>query len=155
MKTFIILLVLFGLAACGKNNNSGSQPDHTINPITENKYFNLVNKYRKSIGLKALKYSTTIEDEALDHSTDMANGSLFGHGGWRGRCQRLRATLGSNSCGEIVAMGQQTPEAVLKAWLNSPPHRQAIENPQWTHTGIGYAVNAKGRPYWTQMFLKL
>lgn len=155
MKTFFILLVLFGLAACGKNNSSDSKPDRTINPVTENKYFTLVNNYRKSIGLKPLKYLNTIEIEALDHSVDMANGAVFGHAGFKGRCARLRGATGANACGEIVAFGQKTPEAVLRSWLNSPSHRMSIENPDWTHTGVGLATNANGRPYWTQMFLKI
>lgn len=155
MKTFFILLVLFGLAACGKNNSSDSKPDRAINPVTESKYLSLVNNYRKSIGLRPLKQSNTIEIIALDHSVDMANGLQFGHSGFKTRCARLRASTGAHMCGEIVAAGQKTPEAVLKSWLNSPSHRMSIENPNWTHTGIGLAMSASGRPYWTQMFLRI
>jgi uncharacterized protein YkwD len=154
MKTFLILLVLFGLAACGKKDHD-SRPEREINPITENKYLELVNRHRKSIGLKALKYDLIIEDVAVDHAEYMATGGAFGHGGWRSRCNRLRAEFDADSCGEIVAMGQTTPEDVLKAWLKSPPHRQSIENPEWTHTGVGLAKNKFGRTYWTQLFLKI
>lgn len=156
MKTFILLLALLGLVACGKDS-SGSKPDGKFEPVKpDDSYFHLVNEYREQLGLDRLKYLSAIEVEALDHSEWMAGGAgRFGHFGWKGRCKRLRTKLRAYACGEIVAMGQKTPNDVLLAWLSSPPHRAAIEDPKWTHTGIGIAKNSEGRLYWTQMFLSL
>lgn len=149
-------MVLVTLASCGKNESGKSNRERSQNPVTtENSLTDLMNKHRRSIGLRALKYNLQIEDVAVEHSAYMATGGAFGHGGWRSRCARLRVEFGANNCGEIVAMGQATPEAVLRAWLNSPPHRRAIENPEFTHTGIGIAKNRYGRIYWTQLFLKI
>lgn len=156
MKTFLFLIVLIGLMACGKNDSSpSSQNDRRREPVTENQYLSLINKHRISIGLKPLQYSNVIADVALDHSEYMASGGPFGHGGFSNRCSILRAETGSTSCGEIVAAGQRDAEAVFRAWLNSPSHRRSIETASWTHTGLGLAESAGGRKYWTQMFLKI
>jgi uncharacterized protein YkwD len=50
-------------------------------------------------------------------------------------------------------MGQQTPQEVVKAWMNSEGHRKNILNPNFTHIGVGYAKGGTGRFYWTQMFI--
>lgn len=159
MKIFLILLVLSGLASCGKEAPK-SKPLVIIRPIKPapsiNNYFDIVNEYRIKIGLRPFIYSTFIAEIAHGHSRFMSEGyGRFGHGGWRGRCARLRSEMRSDLCGEIVAMGQKTPEAVLEAWLSSSEHRVAIENPRYTHTGVGVAKNAEGKLYWTQMFLEL
>lgn len=159
MKIFLILLVLSGLASCGKGSEK-SKPTMTIRPVkpapSTSNYFDVVNQYRRKIGLRPFIYSPFIAEIAHGHSRFMAEGyGRFGHAGWRTRCARLRSEMRSDLCGEIVAMGQRTPEEVLEAWLNSYDHRIAIENPRYTHTGIGIAKNAEGRLYWTQMFLEL
>ncbi len=52
--------------------------------------------------------------------------------------------------GENIAMCQQTPEAVMDAWMNSTGHRANILNPQFAYIGVGF-INA-GRNHWGQMF---
>ena len=54
------------------------------------------------------------------------------------------------TAGENIAKGQQTPEAVVKAWMNSSGHRKNILNPSFTEIGVGYAEQGN---YWTQMFI--
>jgi uncharacterized protein YkwD len=122
----------------------------------DDEYLRLVNEHRTKLGVLPLTFSPVIEEIALEHSTNMSTGAVvFGHEGFPGRCQQLRKELRSRSCSEIVAAGQRTAGRVFEAWLNSPPHRQSIENPKWTHTGLGVARNGEGRLFWTQMFLKL
>lgn len=52
--------------------------------------------------------------------------------------------------GENIAVCQQTPEAVMDAWMNSPGHRKNILDPRFAYIGVGF-INA-GRNYWGQMF---
>ncbi|MDF2592072.1 MAG: sporulation protein, partial [Clostridia bacterium] len=54
------------------------------------------------------------------------------------------------TAGENIAMGQRTPEEVVKAWMNSPGHRANILKSSFTHIGVGYVANGS---YWTQMFI--
>lgn len=107
------------------------------------------------LGLKPLTYSDTVEELALEHSHWMSKSNQFGHAGWKERCRKLRSEESAVNCGEIVARGQESAESVLEAWLSSSPHKKSIENPEWTHTGIGVAEDADGRKYWTQMFIKI
>lgn len=155
MKTIFILLLLLGFLSCGKNPSSPSR-NRSLQTVTDPGYFYLMNDYRIKLGLLPLTYSSVIEEEAKTHSEWMASGKgPFGHEGWEERCKRLRTHYRSLRCGEIVAMGQKTPERVLEAWLGSPPHRASIEFAEWTHTGVGVARNTDGKLFWTQIFLKL
>lgn len=55
-----------------------------------------------------------------------------------------------HTAGENIARGQQTPEAVVDAWMNSDGHRANILNSSFTQIGVGYVAEGN---YWTQMFI--
>ena len=52
--------------------------------------------------------------------------------------------------GENIAMGQRTPEEVVKAWMNSEGHRKNILSPNYNYIGVGYVAQGN---YWTQEFI--
>lgn len=60
--------------------------------------------------------------------------------------------------GENVAAGQTTPEDVVSAWMNSPPHRAAILSDDYTYAGVGYYYAENGdqgyKHYWTLEFYR-
>jgi len=58
------------------------------------------------------------------------------------------------SAGENIAWGQRSPEAVMKAWMNSSGHRANIMNPNFTTIGVGYYQNVNGTNYWCQLFTR-
>ncbi len=120
-------------------------------------YMDLVNAHRTSIGRGTLVHVDNMQATALQHSSRMAIGKVaFGHTGSGSRCRVIKRSMGSgNLCGEIVAWGQKTPHRVFRAWLNSPGHRRIMEGKRYTHTGMGFARNKKGRIYWTQIFLEV
>lgn len=55
--------------------------------------------------------------------------------------------------GENIAWGQQSPEEVVNAWMNSSSHRANIMNSRFTKIGVGYHQNANGVNYWSQLFI--
>ena len=57
---------------------------------------------------------------------------------------------------ENIAAGQQTIDAVMKVWLNSPGHCANIMSPSFTEIGeANYAVSRSDYPiYWTQVFAR-
>jgi len=122
-----------------------------------NEFITLVNEHRIGLGLKPLLYSAQLVEIGEEHSFNMANKhTRFGHGGHRYRCRLAKEAFpNSNLCGENVAFGQEDPKEVFEAWMNSPDHREAIEEPRFTHTGLGIDVRYDGRIYWTQMFLEI
>ena len=52
-----------------------------------------------------------------------------------------------------VASGQQTPDAVVKSWLESPGHCENIMEPRFVEMGVAYATGQSGRHglYWVQV----
>lgn len=54
-------------------------------------------------------------------------------------------------CGENIAIGYSTPEAVMDGWMNSPGHRANIMSSYATSIGIG-CYESEGGLYWTQTF---
>lgn len=118
----------------------------------------LVNDHREKMGLGRLLYSDVVELTAQNHSVRMSKRYFpFGHVGSTLRCRSILQTLGldrGSLCGENVAMGQESPDEAFKAWMNSPEHREAIEDERYTHTGLGIFEN-RGTIYWTQIFIRI
>jgi uncharacterized protein YkwD len=99
----------------------------------------LVNGYRASQGLPALRSAAALDAAAMAHARDMTSKGFFGHTGSNG--STVGARVRSQGCSwtgvaENIATGQQTPEAAMTTWLNSPGHRRNIMGP---YTQMGQA----------------
>jgi len=104
-----------------------------------------------------LTLSAILSRAALVHSQDMANKHFFEHRGSDGSTVGIRtARVGYKwrSVGENIAIGVETPEAVVQGWLDSPGHCVNIMTPGFTEMGIAFVVDRKSEPgiYWTQVF---
>lgn len=119
-------------------------------------FMDLVNAHRSSLGLRDLILDDRLSSFVTKHSQSMASGAVsFGHTNFSYRCSASKKVLGGgNWCGENVAKGQRTPEAVFDAWMNSTFHRGNIEKVRATRTGFGYAKSSAGVYYWTEIFLE-
>lgn len=62
--------------------------------------------------------------------------------------------LGFNGVAENIAYGQNSPESVMKTWLNSPGHRSNILNSSMTDIGCGMSISQQGKLYWCVCFAK-
>ena len=165
-KLFMGLILMSLTLACGKGfekkkskpeSNRQEQGDEEYGATLAAEYAELVNEHRIKLKLRPLTYNAIIEDVARSHSKSMALGTRpFGHIGFSSRCRQIKNRLGSwIICGEVVAMGQKSAKDVFRAWLDSPRHRRELENPDFTHTGLGIHKDSKGRIYWTQMMVEL
>lgn len=167
MKIFLAFFLLL-ISSCEKANNSSwssvNQPvtDATIGSEqfesnTVDEFMVLINSHRARLGLDSLVHDESLRQIAQRHSERMASGTVaFGHDGFSNRCAEARSALGGgNLCSENVATGQKTVTAVFKAWIDSPGHRENIEEPRVTHTGLGYKKSSNGSLYWTQIFLEV
>lgn len=159
-------LVLLNLTlSCGKGFDKKSKPTtiRTQEAQEEDtfslnqRYLTLVNEYRIDHKLKPLTYSSIIEKVAMEHAKGMATDSRgFNHRGFSLRCRKIKKRLGEHKlCGEIIAMGQKTPEAVLKAWLNSPKHMEELQQSRYNMTALAMYKSQAGVSYWTQIFVEL
>ena len=107
-----------------------------------------------------LRWNSMLGSAALVHSRDMAAQRYFSHTAKDGSltgARSQRAGYAWQRIGENIAFGQNSPQAVLDTWLNSPGHCANIMNPDFTEMGAGYGLTAEQRPgvvYWTQVLGK-
>ncbi|MFS0862441.1 CAP domain-containing protein [Fredinandcohnia sp. 179-A 10B2 NHS] len=118
----------------------------------EQKVVTLTNQERAKYGLAPLQIDEKLSEVARTKSADMKQNGYFSH---------TSPTYGSpfdmmkqfgiqyRAAGENIAMGQQSPEAVVQAWMNSEGHRKNILSSNFTHIGVGHVEGN----YWTQMFI--
>lgn len=111
----------------------------------------IVNDQRAKYGLTALKANSTLNSVSMKRAVQIKTqfehnyngvtaGNLLDNAGYEWWCW-----------GENIAYGQQTPEAVVTAWMNSPGHRANILNSNYGRLGVGYYY-VNGTPYWVQVF---
>ncbi|AEY65448.1 CAP domain-containing protein [Clostridium sp. BNL1100] len=116
----------------------------------------LVNAERAKNGLKPLTMNAQVNKTATLKSQDMAKLGYFDHNSpTYGSPFDMMKKYGISyrTAGENIAMGQTTPEQVMKGWMNSPGHRANILKSSFTQIGVGVAKNSSGRLYWTQQFI--
>ena len=119
----------------------------------EQKVVDLTNQERAENGLPALKVDLALSKMAHEKSRDMSANGYFSHtsptyGSPFDMMKKYGITY--RSAGENIAMGQRTPEEVVKAWMNSEGHRKNILSPNFNHIGVGYVSQGN---YWTQEFI--
>ncbi|WP_409972208.1 CAP domain-containing protein [Bacillus sp. Bva_UNVM-123] len=148
-----------GQAALPSNNQtapSQKQPEQTqttgISQAAQ-QVIDLTNTERRKNGLSDLKADTQLSSVAQKKSEDMQQKHYFSH---------TSPTYGSpfdmmrdfgvtyQSAGENIAQGQQTPQEVVQAWMNSEGHRKNILSNNFTHIGVGFEQTGKN---WSQMFI--
>ncbi|KUP06151.1 hypothetical protein Q75_09455 [Bacillus coahuilensis p1.1.43] len=129
-----------------------SEAATSINAFEE-KVIELTNVERAKYGLTELQLDESLSEVARAKSLDMQQNNYFSHTSPRyGSPFDMMKQFGVEyrSAGENIAMGQQTPEEVVKAWMNSEGHRQNILSENYTHIGVGYVEDGN---YWTQLFI--
>ncbi|MFM2079092.1 MAG: hypothetical protein RJA49_2982 [Actinomycetota bacterium] len=122
----------------------------------------LVNYYRRVNGRRAVVIDVRIQAAAQLHSNYQARKSLMTHTGyWWNGAKWLPTDAGFREklqkytwswWGENVAAGQANCDVVVKAWMNSPHHRDNILNPNFTHIGVAARKSVKGTIFWTMDF---
>ena len=116
----------------------------------------LINNHRALVGLAPLVVMAEAKDLARGHSINMATQvpGFFDHCNPQGDLPSNRAekaAVAFLAVGENLAAGHPTPSQVFQAWLQSPGHRANLENPRWTHMGVGQAYEPSSLygAYWT------
>jgi len=112
----------------------------------------LVNAARTKAKLQPLARNEYLERSAQAYADQMNNENFFGHTDPSGKTltDRIDASryasasvapdcncIKSYALGENLARGQRTAAEVVKAWMDSPSHRAAILEPDFTDLGIG------------------
>ncbi len=110
----------------------------------------LVNKERAAVGRPALRFDVSLAKAARAHAKDMVERNYFSHTSPEGGMFSERAMASGYEGfprGENIAVGQQSPQAVMESWMNSPGHRNNILDDQATALGVGLDGT-----HWVQVF---
>ncbi|WP_316633754.1 CAP domain-containing protein [uncultured Flavobacterium sp.] len=143
----------------GKENSNSTSTEKIVTSYTysdaELETMQLINNYRVSIGLNALEKINYISYKCEEHNKYMIANNVVNHDDFVARSNDIMNVLGDKYVGENVAYNYRTSDAVLKAWLESPGHRQNIEG-NFTHFGISITIDPKtGYKYYTNIFARM
>jgi len=102
---------------------------------------NILNAVRHHYGLSPFGVSHRMTLGASLHSVEMAKTRVMTHGNW---ASRLPSYAGTSNVGECVgwlsgARGLGQAHAIVREWMNSPPHRAVILHGSYRRLGIGRA----------------
>ena len=105
----------------------------------------LINKQRARHGLRALRIDGSLITVARAHSRDMVRRNYFSHWSKSGTdpVDRIARAGGMGAIGEDLAWGTgsyASPSAIVRLWLNSPPHRRVLFAKDLRFVGIGRAT---------------
>jgi uncharacterized protein YkwD len=125
-------------------------PSVTALPQIESATFCLLNAERRSRGLTALRVNGRLRNAAVAHSRDMVANHYFAHEDQSGGGPEDRIAhagylprYGPWVIGENIAWGTDylaTPREIVRAWMNSTPHRHNILYSDFREIGIGVAI---------------
>jgi uncharacterized protein YkwD len=115
-----------------------------------------INKQRRKHGLRHLKTRHALRKAGKRHSKYMERHRCFSHqcpgeADLVGRIERT-SYLPCNCTwrvGETLAWGDQgsgTPHAIVRAWMNSPPHRAVILDGRLRNIGVGLVWGSPSNP---------
>jgi uncharacterized protein YkwD len=106
-----------------------------------------MNRVRAARGLGPLRAAPSLRSAARGHSQAMLSHDFFGHDSADGTAfsERIRRYYTNSgyarwSVGEalMATHGRYLDaEAIVAAWLESPPHRTIVLSPTWRDAGIG------------------
>jgi len=138
--------------------NADSWPQSWVN--YENRVVDLVNARRRQgancggywySAVPSVRLNSRLTRSSRCHAADMTNNGYFSHTSQDGRSISDRvhqAGYSMRAVGENIAYGQQSPEAVVEGWMNSPGHCANIMK-NFKEIGVGFVA---GKNMWVQTF---
>ena len=112
----------------------------------------LTNIERRKNGKSDLKYHAKLQQAAMTRAKELEIKCSHERPDGRDSSTAIYEAGVGNSSGENIGVGFTKPEAVVKAWMDSPGHASAILDSDSTHIGVGYYKGKNGTNYWVQDF---
>jgi uncharacterized protein YkwD len=112
------------------------------------------NAIRVEEKLPKLEVNDKLKQAAERHARDMAAHDKMTHDGTDGSTPFKRIDDTGyvwKRAGENVAYGQPNTEDLMKAWMDSPPHKKNILG-GFSQIGVAMAESEDGTPYWCVTF---
>lgn len=161
LRVLLLVAVIYTMNSCSSDSSETSSTDAVSEKVmtytynqTELEAMTQINNYRVSVGLNPLKEINHISYKSEEHDEYMITNNVVNHNDFVARSENIIKVLGAKKVGENIAYNYNTPQEALKAWLNSPTHKENIEG-DYTHFGISIRTNAAGKKYYTNIFVKI
>ncbi|MDC6362282.1 MULTISPECIES: CAP domain-containing protein [Flavobacteriaceae] len=120
----------------------------------EDKLMDMVNEHRVSIGMNTLQDSPSSYKYAEEHNNYMIAKNKLSHDNFESRANKIAEETDAIGISENVARYYISAEKTMEAWLVSDSHKKALEG-DYTHTTLSVQLDKEGRPYYTQIFIKV
>lgn len=130
-----IITLLFRSNVCHSQSVTDTLFRDKINmKLLEKASIDELNRYRKSLGLKALIVDSTLSRNARSHSNWMMERKVLEHSNY--------------GYGECILYGGYAPKlpytvsgvGIINTWRNSPPHNRIMTTPYYTKVGFGVSI---------------
>ena len=115
--------------------------------ITVQKVIDQTNKKRQELGLAPLKYNSQLSESATKKAQDMFANNYWAHTSPTGTTPwDFFKSVGYKylAAGENLARDFYDTDSLMKAWMNSPTHRDNIVNQKYQEIGIGVVNGTLG-----------
>jgi len=161
----LVMVLVIALSNCSTSSTKEEEQEYTeatfgnekitVDPTAmETKLMDLVNEHRASMQLNALKNSSPSYKYAEEHNNYMISHNALSHDNFDSRASKIAAETNAVSISENVARYYTSAEKTLEAWVESASHKKAMEG-DFTHTTLSVQLDKGGRPYFTQIFIKV
>lgn len=162
MCAMVFIVISITMNSCSADSVDGTETNASTEQVITTYNYNvseletmqLINEYRLSIGLNALEKISHISYKCEEHNKYMIANNVVNHNDFTARSTNIMNVLGAIKVGENVAYNYKSSEAVVKAWLESPGHKENIEG-DYTHFGLSVSTDANGKKYYTNIFAKI
>jgi uncharacterized protein YkwD len=142
----VVLMLGLALAVSTRAEASGITPPERLASVGvttptpgEVAIVRVMNSVRATNGVPPLRIGRALSRAARAHSVDMARKGYFDHGPFVQRLRRfgVRAPY----IGENLASGSRplSAAAIVRMWIESPPHRQNLLDRGFRRIGVGLA----------------
>lgn len=137
--------ITVNISSSSTSSSDDEDIDCSDSSFTE-KVVELVNEQRAAAGVEEVETADFLMDGAAIRVKEI--GEKYSHTRPDGtKCFTVLDVKGS--LGENLGRGYSSPEAVMKAWMNSSGHKKNILSPKFKYIGVGYDSETK---CWVQIF---
>ena len=115
--------------------------------ITAQKVFDQTNEERTKVGLEPLVYSSVLSESAKEKAEDMFKYDYWAHNSPQGKTPwTFFDSVGYkySVAGENLAKDFYDTDSLMKAWMNSPTHKENIIHPKYQEIGIAVVNGTLG-----------
>lgn len=138
----VCVVALFAVIAAPGGARIGSQSRARSLTPRESALVAAINAVRTVRLLSKLRVDASLTQAARYHSRDMLRRQYFAHGdfGRRMATFHVRGRLFAENL--VWSSGVMSAKAAVTAWLNSPPHRANLLNPQLQRVGVATPIGS-------------